>query len=261
MAAIWTADGERELFVRDDDFNAALVLVHDDFRHLGRSQGVDDEGGLVRIPRNDVDLLALQLGHHRLHARTAHTDAGSDRVDRTVVGQHRHLGARARITGGGADLDDAVVHLRHFLGEQLGHETRMGSGQHDLRAFGFAPHVIDVRTDAVAHVELFTRDRLIATHDALAAAQINDDIAVFDALDRAVDDLGDAILELFVLALALGLADLMHDDLTSHLGLDATKLERRQILDIFLADLGLGVGLFGDGRVGFQLLCLLYVTT
>ena len=40
---------------------------------------VDQEGRLVRVPLDDVDLLALQFGDDRLHPRAAHTDAGADR--------------------------------------------------------------------------------------------------------------------------------------------------------------------------------------
>ena len=45
-------------------------------------QRVDDEGGRVRVPLDDVDLLALQLADHRLHALAAHADAGADGIDR-----------------------------------------------------------------------------------------------------------------------------------------------------------------------------------
>src|SRR6185503_16197540 len=165
-------------------------------------------------------------------------DAGADRIDRAVVGDDRHLGAAARVAGHGADLDDAVIDLRHFLGEQLGHEAAVGAAEHDLRALGLAAHVVDVAADAVADVEVLARDRLVAAHDALATAQVDDDVAVFDALDAAVDDLAGAVLVLVVLALALGFANLVHDDLAGHLGLHAADLERRQGFLVDLADLG-----------------------
>jgi hypothetical protein len=95
-------------------------------------------------------------------------------------------------------------------------------------------------------LKFLARDRLVAAHDAFATAQVDDDVAVFDALDAAVDDLADAILELFVLTLALGLADLMGDDLAGHLGLDAAELERRQDFFVDLADLGVAPGALGD---------------
>src|SRR5690606_10927607 len=161
--------------------------------------------GLVVGPLDDVDLLALQFGDDRLNAAAAHADAGADGVNRAVVRQNGHLGARTGVAGGGADLDHAVIDFRHFLGEQLGHEARMGAAQHDLRALGLGTNVVDVGADAVADVEHFARDRLVAAHDAFAPAQVDDGVAVFDALDRAVDDLADAILELFVLVGALGL--------------------------------------------------------
>src|SRR6202008_615070 len=159
----------------------------------------DDEGPLVLAPLDDVDLLALQPGHPRLHARAAHADAGADRIDRAVVRHHRHLGAAARVAGHGADLDDAVVDFRHLLGEQLGHEAAVGAAEHDLRSLGLGAHVVDVGADAVADLEVLARDRLVAAHDALAAAEVYDDVAVLDPLDHAVDDLAHAVLELLVL--------------------------------------------------------------
>ena len=240
-----TADGQRQLFVRHHNLDAVGLFVQHHLGHFGRGQGVDDEGRLVVDPRNDVDFLALQFSDHRLHARTAHADAGADRIDGAVVRQHGHLGARTSVAGGGADLDHAVIDFGHFLSEQLGHEAGVGARQHDLRPLGLRAHVVDVGAHAIADVEHLARDRLVATHDAFATAQVDDGVAVFDALDRAVDDLADAVLELFVLVGALGLADLSGHDLAGHLRLDAAELERRQYLDVFLADLGLGVALQG----------------
>ena len=76
---------------------------------------------------------------------------------------------------------------------------------------------------------------------ALGAAEIDDDVAVFDALDDAVDDLADAVLVLVVLALALGVAHLLHDDLLGVLRGDAAEIDRRQRLGDEIADLGVGV--------------------
>ena len=127
--------------------------------------------------------------------RAAHADAGADRIDRAVARDHGDLGAGARVAGDRLDLDDAVVDLRHFLREQLGHELRMRARQEDLRPALLAAHVVDVGADAVAVAEGLARDQLVAADDAFAAAEIDDDVAVFDALDGAVDDLADAVLE------------------------------------------------------------------
>jgi hypothetical protein len=70
----------------------------------------------------------------------------------------------------------------------------MGARQEDLRAALLAADVIDIGADAVAITEGFARNGLVTADDALSAAEINDDIAIFDALDGAVDDLADAIL-------------------------------------------------------------------
>ena len=46
----------------------------------------------ILVPLDDVDLLALQLADHRLHALAAHADAGADRIDRAVLGDDGDLG-------------------------------------------------------------------------------------------------------------------------------------------------------------------------
>ena len=135
---------------------------------------------------NDVDLLALLLVDHRLHARAAHAHASADRIDRKSLEHHRDLGARAGIARNRLHLDNAVVDFRHFLGEQPGGELRMGAGQENLRAAGLAPDVIDIGADAIAGPEHLAGDQLVAAHHRLAragAAEIDHDIAVFDPLD------------------------------------------------------------------------------
>ena len=106
----------------------------------------------------------------------------------------------------------------------------MGARQEDLRAARLAPHVVDVGADAVAVAEDLARQQFVAPHDRFAAAEIDDHVAVFDPLDDAVDDVADAVLVLLVLAVALGLAHLLHDHLLCGLGGDAAVFQRRQRL-------------------------------
>ena len=131
------ADGEAELVVGNDHLDAALFLVDDDAADGRRLERVDDEGRGVLAPRDDVDLLALQLLDDRLDAAALHADAGADRVDRAVVADDADLGAAARVAGGGLDLDDAVVNLGHFLREQLLHEVGVGAAEGRSAGRGF----------------------------------------------------------------------------------------------------------------------------
>ncbi len=239
------ADRERELLVGHHDLHALAFLVEHDLGDFGGRERVDHEVGRVRGPRNDVDLLALQLVDDRLHARAAHADAGADRIDRGVARDHRDLGARSGIAGDRPDLDDAVVDFRHFLREQLGHELRMRARQEDLRPARLAPHVVDEGADAVAVAEGLARQHLVAAHDRLAAAEIDHDVAVLDPLDDAVDDVADAILVFLILPVALGLAHLLHDHLLGGLRRDATVFERRQRFRDVVADLRGRIALLG----------------
>src|SRR5205085_3608852 len=121
--------------------------------------------------------------------------------------------------------------LGHFLGEQLLHEIGVGAAEEDLRAARFAADRHDQRADAVADADHLARDLLIATDDAFGAAEVDDNVTELDALDDAGDDLGDPILELFILTLALGIADLLEDDLLGGLGGDPAELDRRKRID------------------------------
>ena len=161
----------------------------------------------------------------------------------------RDLRPRAGVAGDGLHLDDAVVDLGHFLREQLRHELRVGAREEDLRPARLAAHVEEVGADPVAGPEGLARDHLVATDDALAAAEVDDDVAVLDALHDAVDDLADAVLVLVVLAVALGLAHLLDDDLLCRLRGDAAEVEGRQRLGDGIADLRRRVALarLGEG--------------
>src|SRR5690606_20209158 len=201
----------------------------------------DDEGRRVAVPGDDVDLLALKLADDGLHAAAAHAHAGADRVNRGVVADDGNLGARAGIARHRLDLDDAVVDFRHLHREELRHELRMGARQEYLRPPLFAAHVIDIGTHAIAILEDLARDQLVAADDGLATAEVDDHIAVFDALDGAVDDLADAVLVVLVVPVALGLAHRLHDHLLGRLRGDTAEIHRRKLLGDEVADLGVGV--------------------
>ena len=131
------ADGLRQLVLGDRDVHGVRVFVDDDRLHFRRRHRVDDELRRVFVERNDVDALAGDFVRHRLHARTAHADAGADRIDARLEALHRDLGAHARIARGAQDLDQALADFRHFELEQLDQEFGRGARQEQLRTARF----------------------------------------------------------------------------------------------------------------------------
>src|SRR6185312_62366 len=75
------ADRQRELVVGDDDRRLLALVVEVDLAHAGRRERLGDEPGRLRVPRDDVDLLAAKLGHDHADARAARADARADWVD------------------------------------------------------------------------------------------------------------------------------------------------------------------------------------
>src|SRR5437764_929701 len=63
------ADRERELVVGGDDGGLAALVVEVDLAHARRRERLRDEPRGLRVPRDDVDLLATELRHDHAHAR------------------------------------------------------------------------------------------------------------------------------------------------------------------------------------------------
>ena len=103
--------------------------------------------------------------------------------------------------------------------------------------FSRATRRISERTRSPTRTHL-ARDLLVAADHALGAAEIDDDMAELDALDDAGDDLAGAVLEFLMLALALGIADLLEDHLLGGLRGDAAEFDVGQRIDDEVADLG-----------------------
>ena len=250
------ADGEAELLLGHDDLDPLGLVVEHDLRDLGGLERVDEERRRVVVPGDDVDALALELVDDGLDAAPAHADAGADRVDARVVGDDGDLRPAAGIAGAGLDLDHAVVDLRHLHLEELLHELGRGAREEDLRPLRLAAHVLDVDADAVARPVALAADLLVAAQHRLARADVDDNVAVLLALHEAVDDRAGAILELLVLALALGLAHLLEDHLLGGLRGDAAHVDGRHLVDDRVAELRVCEVLPGliDGKLGLLVL-------
>src|SRR3546814_5821392 len=104
---------------------------------------------------------------------------------------------------------------------QLLHELAGRAAEEDLRAAAFAAHAGNDRARPVADAKHLARDLLVAADHAFRPAQVDDDMAKLHPLHHAGDDLVHAVLELFILPLALGVADLLEDHLLGGLGSNA----------------------------------------
>src|SRR5918992_1047520 len=214
-----------ELFVRDDDRRLLGVVVDEDLSDPGGRQRFRDETSRLRIPGDDVDLLAAQLGDDHAHAGPTRADARADGVDALHVRFDCDLGAVAGLTGNAPDLDETVGDLRHLELEERLDELGIAAREDDLRPLRARPHLRDDRLDAASLLVALAVNLFGSRQERFNLAQVNEDVvAVAGLLDDARDDLRDAVDVLLVHHLALGLADPLQDHLLGGLGGDASEV-------------------------------------
>src|SRR4030095_6612503 len=181
------------------------------------------EQNRILRPLDDVDLFAAQLADDRLDARALHADARAHRIHVALTRVDGDLRAIARFAYSAADYHGAVVDLGHLLCEELDQQCGIGARQHDLRPLGAAVHALDHGADALARRVALGARLLLARQHRVDAADLDNQIAALEALDRAVDHLADALVVLGEDVLALRLAHLLEDDLLGGLRGDAPE--------------------------------------
>ena len=226
------ADRLRELLLVDRDVHRSRFLVDDDRDDLGRRHRVDHVLGGILVPRDDVHPFARELVRHRLDAGAAHADARPHRVDASDVAADPDLRPRAGVARASHDLDESFGDLRHLKGEQVHHQLGRGAADEELGAARIRAHLAQPAAQPVARPRDLARDDLLAHDDRLCvAAQIEDDGASLQTLDHPGHHLADPMLVGVDDLGALGLADLLHDDLLG--GLRGDPAERHRLDRLF----------------------------
>src|SRR5690606_24950144 len=240
----------------DDDVHAVLVLVDDDRRDVGRRQRTDDELRRIVGPEDDVDALAAEFPGDGLHARTAHTDAGADRVDTAVVRVHGDLRAYAGVARRRLDLEQPLLDLGHFVGEQVLDEFGRGAREEQLRAAALAIDLLDVGAHPVADAQVLLLDHLVARQARFELARFDDRALAVDPLDGPGQDRFAAREKVVDDLLALGVADLLEDHLLGGLCADPAQFDRLELFLDVVADLHVGHLLLRLGQDDLQVVVL-----
>ena len=188
------ADGQAELIFPDHHGGGAVAFHFGqvDAADARRADGFGNINNGILIPLDDVDLLVVQFLDDGLNADTLDAHAGADRVHACLGGHDSHLGARTRLTGNGADLDDAMIDLGDFVLQQAAQEVAMGTREDDLRSARAVLHFQHHRADAVMHLEALAGDLLVGGQDAFGLHIQTDGRGLgIGRLDDATDDLAD----------------------------------------------------------------------
>src|SRR5690606_19634747 len=188
--------------------------------------------------------LAGELVRDRLHARAAHADARADRVDTRVVAAHRDLRPQTGVASRRENVDQPLPDLRHLDLEELDQELRGRPRQEQLRAARLGAHLAQEALDAVLRLDRLARDEILAGNEPFGvAAEVDVRPVAIHPLDDARQQLADPIPVGLDDLLALGLPDLLHDDLLRGLRGDAPELDGlHRLLDV-VARLGVRIDL------------------
>src|SRR5690606_4914999 len=229
------ADRQRELVLVHDRRDHTARGVADHLRDLRRRQRAPREDLRVRVPGHDVDALAAQLAHHRLHARALQPHAGADRVDRLVPRGHRDLGPPADLARDSLDVHDALVDLGNLELEQRRDEQRVRARQDQPRPLGGLLDPLQHGTDRLPLSEPLPRVLLLPRDDRVRLARLvqhHDDLAALDLLHFTAQQLTDLVRVLVTDALALALTDPLDDALLGgHHGVAAELREVHRDLE------------------------------
>src|SRR6185437_7861132 len=236
------ADGEGELAVVHHDLEmAGFGAEHAHAGNLGRTEVVGGKLNRVLAELDDVNFFAAQLADDALHPHALHADAGTDAIHVLVAGNHRDLGALAGLAGDALDDHGAVINFWHFGLEEFLHQRRIGAGDGHLRPLGRAFDAANHHADALAIGKRLEPGLIAAPEPALGVADFDHDIGSFGAFHGDVHHLTDAADVLVVHGVALGLADLLKNDLLGHLRADAPEAIGRAFQANFATDFRVGV--------------------
>src|SRR5207253_2306743 len=179
--------------------------------------------------------------------RAAQSHAGADRIHVALGRSDGDLRALATLPRGRLDDDDPLLDLGNFRLEQAREVAGVRARERDLRALGGTPHLAHVGAHAVAGIVALARNLLALGQDRLRLADLQDHVALLDPVHDTAQDLTFFADELRIDALALGIADLLKDDLLRGLGGDASQILQGAVLQQFELDAKLGLGVQGLG--------------
>ena len=131
-------------------------------------------------------------------------------------------------------------------------EFRRGTREDQLRATGCTINAQQVGFDAIARAQVFTLDHLVARQCGFDLANFDDGVAPLHALDGAGNEMFTTLEEALQQRFALGVADLLQNDLLGGLGTDTTKVDGLELFfnDITHGDVGVILACFADSELG-----------
>ncbi len=248
------ADRQRQLIGVDDDFHGMTGFIDDQVLQLGGRKRVGDKLTDIRVPADDVDLLAAEFAHDILHAHPPHAHAGADGINLFIVRHDGDLGAVAGFARDPFDLHRLVGDFRNFELEKFPDEVGMASRQNDLRAMHGVVDAKGVGTDAIARLVFLGGHTLATGHDAFDLAEVDDDVAPFEPAHGPGQDVARAALELLENHVLLDLPDALQHRLLGGLCGDTAKILGGDFDLNGFAKLGIWQAAAGVGRTNIVLL-------
>ncbi len=241
-----STDRKAQLVFRDNyhrGLPAYRVLIHIDSGYPGGAQGLGDEGPMVGIPFDDIDLLVVEIAHDGLDSHAAQADASANRIDALSQSSHGHFCPLAGFTRDRFDLHQPLIDLRDLHLEKPPEHVRVRAGDDDDRTARGFPDLKHIDAHAIADAEVLAWNLLVPWEYGFRPPQPNRYRLGRYRVDGAMNHVTLPLGEFLILRIALSFTQALKDHLLRRLGRHSAEVVRRGFHEHHISILGFHIEL------------------
>ena len=233
--------GNLKLIFRNDHFHRAVRLIDQYPDNLRRGKGIAGKSRHVFFPRDDVDLLPLQLFHNLLNPGSPKSHAGTNGIDILISRFYCNLCPGTRFTGDGRTGHDPFIHFGDLELEKFENQPGIGAAQYNFGSPLSFQDIFDICPDSISLAISLPFYLFPGWHDRLGPPEVYDHQIPLKSVDNGVHEVSLLPDILVVDHLTLRLLHPLENNLFRCLRSDPSQLLGSDPEPDMIAQLGVGI--------------------